>query len=624
MLKRIIVTTLAIFCIFALMGCTSKGSTADKKKASDSSPAPQPRQLSSETYYMLSYDATEDEIYENADSEFPSMYLVDENGNKKSDFTRDLKEFLKEKDIKAELNTYVQYYEPTTNIFYAYLWTKDAEGDGLYAIDVNSKKLKQLISGDDFDTVKYIDYYKHKLYIGVYNYNKPCDEFVFTVSDDFTFTRIKNENNIINNENYFPIPNTFKSCFKIQQFSMARAFDELGYVVLQSKSNDNEESLIQIFPDNSRKKIDSINIIDDNILYYDKEKIVYSKLNSTGDESFLDIYKLYLKTNKTKKILTTDYDSVVEVSNNKMNYIDGFSLYEFNFVDNETKLVFSNEKKPGVNIELTQCYQIQNDNFFVCFLNGADIKFHRIDNAGEQAELVDIGCPIGEVSNYKYGTVLPGHTETECPFCNTIISTYDYELFQLSDEHSKYASKINRSLKEKMDDFLNKKFEIEDESRCELHNEEYFINAYEEMKLKGVEILNDKFLTVTMNEYYYGGGPHGTYYTEQYIYDLETGEELSMKNFFSESEDKFKELIAENAKENYVNNNEDYSFTSENDAYNAVKNGASIDSTYIYYAKDHFTYCFGIYELGAYCDGEYRVDVPYEELNGNANLTRVR
>ena len=63
---------------------------------------------------------------------------------------------------------------------------------------------------------------------------------------------------------------------------------------------------------------------------------------------------------------------------------------------------------------------------------------------------------------------------------------------------------------------------------------------------------------------------------------------------------------------------------SEEDAYNWAYGAADIDSTSIDYFEDHISYCFNQYELGSYAAGTYTVNVSYEELNGHAELTRVK
>ena len=400
------------------------------------------------------------------------------------------------------------------------------------------------------------------------------------------------------------------------------------YVIAEKYGDTGKYEYIKILPDGATEKIECLSDGLRDILYYDKD-IVYC----TDGFYNAEVYAVNLNTGSFKLVLDDNKSQCRQIEDNKLlhsEYSDG-DLCVFDLKKEDDEQLYPLKEKMGLSMTNGYRCQILNGKVFVCDLKDAEFKWFRLDGwdkEGEEFVVVDIDCPIETVGVYKYGTVTKFESKMSCPSCGATILNHSYELFQLNEEYSKYASVINKKLKEKKDDLVNTF--PEDELDCVWHGDEctdiclYDFGGGSVESLNDVAIINSRFLVIEMENWWYCGGAHGYYHDDVYVFDLSTGEELSMKSFYSGTEPEFKALIAEKIKDDFREYPESYEMESEEDAYNRAYDVAYIYSTSIDYFEDHITYCFNQYELGSYAAGIYKVNVSYEELNGHAELTRVK
>lgn len=574
--------------------------------------------------------------YETGDNSVGSMYLIDENGNKKRYLSDTVQEVLEKNNLASAVKDGLQaQYLYINEIVYVRFYGGLDDNDnrvGLYAIDPDNGRLVKVTDNGEID---YIDYYNGKLYVGFYG-NEKNTESVFTVSDDFSFIQGESEyvEALKKIGEYYIKKTPYKESdgYHIAKagFSPARAFDEAGYIMATRYGQTGKNEYIKILPDGTAEAIECLSDGLREILYYDKD-IVYCTGTYSSDT---EVYSVDISTGNSKLILDDIGIGYRQVADNKLLHSDrkGENLYVFDLKKKEDKQLYPLKNKAGVSIYDSFRCQIINGKVFVCDLKDAELKWFRVGGHDDNKSgyiVDDIDCPIEVVGAYKYGTVTKFESEMNCPSCGAVILNHSYELFQLNEEYSKHASVINEKLKEKKDDFINTF--SEDELDCVVHwdgecidEKLYYLGGESEESLYDVDIVNSRFLVLNMNYWWYGGGPHGLTHDDIYVFDLSTGEELSLKNFYSGTESEFKDLIAGKIKEDYCKCPGIFEMNSEEDAYNWAYGAAYIDSTSIYYYGDHITYCFNQYELGSYAAGIYEVSVSYEELNGHAELTRMK
>ncbi|MBP5472968.1 MAG: DUF3298 domain-containing protein, partial [Lachnospiraceae bacterium] len=139
----------------------------------------------------------------------------------------------------------------------------------------------------------------------------------------------------------------------------------------------------------------------------------------------------------------------------------------------------------------------------------------------------------------------------------------------------------------------------------------------------GVGIIDDKYLTVNMGGYWYGGGAHGYPSRNQYLFDLETGEELSIEDFYTGSEKDFKTLVAEKTRDYYLSldpNSNPFYTDDEDIIYSDAYENVYLEDGNIEYLEDGIIYYYPPYLMGPYAAGYIDIFIPYSELLGRASL----
>ena len=630
-MKKRIPATLTITLIIlslCLSACHAKYTTPKQDDSSQAEASANPKITEETDEYPLFYGNDPLLGYQ--------FYTVDKNGNKKCNVSEKTQAILEQNNIDLEqLDIYTCYL--INSILFIEGYSKEESDAFFYALDINNNRLEKITNST---LVDYIDYYNGKLYIGFYDPEAKNSEYAYTISDDFSFTPEETDHQKVLDyiggytaDGYkigYEIEKTPNCTYRMEGigFSISRAFDEAGYV-LASRYENMKKEFIRIFPDGTNAEIKELKAIDAKPLYYDNNTIILAAEAIINLRDAKEIYTLDLKSGTLEHI--TDLGEIIQLADNKVFHRKDDSLYAFDLEEKTDSLIYKFEKITGVNVDLYDRYQIINGNIFVSDFKDAELKWFRLTGCEEGASAVDIDCPIKTISAYKIGTVTAYSSNYKCPFCGTKMIESNYELFRLNDGYSEHTEEINKKLKEKMDYFLNHteddtpNIEITDDSCCEYHSDPNFTERFfREKTVTEANIYNSRFLTVNMYYYWFGGGPHGLYHTDIYVFDLTTGEELGIINFYPGTESEFAALVAKNFNKEYPAYPWHYEDNTEPSSDDEKRDLGYFDSTNIRYYNDHITYCFNIYEMGAYCDGEYLVDITYEELNGNKELTRVR
>ena len=162
---------------------------------------------------------------------------------------------------------------------------------------------------------------------------------------------------------------------------------------------------------------------------------------------------------------------------------------------------------------------------------------------------------------------------------------------------------------------------------CDAHGEDSDVYCEtNENTVSEVRIIHDNYLVVDMSSYWYGGGAHGLPGREEFVFDLTTGEELTLKDFYKGSDDDFKKLVAEKVRADYEEKSKEefnpYFAETADELYNQVYEYTHVDSNNFYLNEDSVIYYFYPYELASYADGFMEYKFTYQEMFGTDSLTR--
>ena len=102
---------------------------------------------------------------------------------------------------------------------------------------------------------------------------------------------------------------------------------------------------------------------------------------------------------------------------------------------------------------------------------------------------------------------------------------------------------------------------------------------------------------------------------DQYVFDLQTGKRMEMKDFYSGSEEDFKKLVAEKTKEDYLETNDGYKYfaTDADEAYDTAYEYVSLNGT-VFFKEDCVIYSFAPYDMGPFASGYIDIKLPIEEF----------
>ncbi len=221
----------------------------------------------------------------------------------------------------------------------------------------------------------------------------------------------------------------------------------------------------------------------------------------------------------------------------------------------------------------------------------------------------------------QYGTVEYFSYSEPCEFCKNPINEDYEEYFVLDESLGAGVAAINNTLIESAKESLGKRTDnpkVSSAEECE--NSEHGTTMGDmtyERRITDVKILKD-YVVINENSYWYGGGAHGMPYTFCRLFNLKTGDEVTVKDIYPGTEEDFKKAVAENIKTQYNSYTEDntpfFMFNSADAIYDQVYNSVTFDSYTIEFDKDGLSVVFPPYELAAYASGFIYATMTYDEL----------
>ena len=413
-----------------------------------------------------------------------------------------------------------------------------------------------------------------------------------------------------------------KQCF-------AHALDEVGWVL---GMNDGEYARITA----DGEVIPIAPLIDDDYPYiatYDDRYIYFSNWDSQTYQYMIYCYDV---GRERARALTLPEESATVLG-----FLDGAlyysiqsvpkygypvnTIYSYNGGDGRSTQLYEAKAVPGAQFSPgTEGFRIIGDRLYYIAFSQDKLEWVSADahTPGEDAK--PVGCVEEELELFRYGKVDSSSEESKCPYCGTTLYKYYAENFVLDDKYSPHADKINAFLKDRSDAFFgsmdNDAYAPVDDSQCEYHLEYPIQNCItDDLNVGGVAFIGDgKYLTVSMTGYWYGGGAHGYPNRAQYLFDLETGEQITIGDLFAGTEEEFKDLVAQATVDDFLSYPSDsspYSVGDSRAVYDQAYEEACFDSPNIEFNADSVTVYYPPYDMGPYASGYIEVDIPYQDLN---------
>ncbi|SEA64775.1 Protein of unknown function [Pseudobutyrivibrio sp. ACV-2] len=554
-----------------------------------------------------------------------NVYTIDENGNEINHYNlKDYQSVFDKLGVNIESAIISGIYDGIM-YFYNYNYDADVTMVDFYALDTATSKTEKFFSVSTDYGVSRVDYYNDKLYIDIREYEtNKHEEHVFAKAEDsLTFTEEESAiSDILEQagDNYVYAADK-DSCY-------TRSYDKYGFLI-SVVADDNDSELWSYYKVTTDEAIaiDSLQKVNLSFDGY-SDKWVYMTTYGQPDTVLVcydienDVQHKITKVSKSGLLLGYDNDTAkvyyYEAAEKKYGISD-YSFYCYDCSKDSATPLYKQSTIPGTGHTIfgKDGFTLINGQIYAIELAGNTAGWVKFDT--DKNIFADLNMPLAEYSVFKYGTVNYDSHEDQCPYCGIAIYKDYTENFVLDPKYSAHADEINALLAPSLEYTPQ---EIS-EADCQEMHADYPEQSCEtdETYVDNVQIINDRYLAVEITGYWYGGGAHGMPSDGQRIFDLTTGEELGLYDFFSGSEDEFKALVAEKIKEDYTKNPSPYFAGSTQEAYDQAYEYTSEGD--VFFESDHITYKFAPYIMGPFASGYITVDIPYTELLGTTTLNRL-
>jgi WD40 repeat protein len=537
-------------------------------------------------------------------------------------------------------------------LFYGeYLWNDTEKKARLIAYDYESKEIEPVIDWCEAE-MAYLEIYEGIVYVFFCDYaNEKISIRAFDKEDD----------SLSFNETQPKYNDLYEEC---SSYMMGSKWDDSLFAPLDKIIDDNgffigkkDEDYYVISEDVNIEKLDYSFDGESCLYYYDSESAIFQ--SDKDGQSQIDVY--YFETGTTETIAEfvdkegSNYNYYIDFLN-LISYVDGniyYYVYQEYELDVADYTIYKYDISTGTETELMTTTSIpgtlgtyknfgtkfapglygftvsDGKAFYVDYKDGVT-KFYTADIEDEGlSNITETDGIVNEYGFFKYGSIESLTYQEECPDCGAVFKQYHVEYLVLDEKCSDNADKINDLLKEYAQDTIDYfKDDVSDNGSCDEHkdgNTTYY-DSYSEHVID-VGVLEKKYLYITVSTEsdlrissrdFEGRG--------QYLFDIETGEELSLEDFYDGTEDEFKTLIADKAvqdfEKGYDVGTSPYGVNTSEEVYDLAYENAQVDGNIIFY-EDGIVYFFYQYVFGEMY-GEIRAEyfITYDELLGRPTLSK--
>ncbi len=303
-------------------------------------------------------------------------------------------------------------------------------------------------------------------------------------------------------------------------------------------------------------------------------------------------------------------------------------IYRHDPKSGESRLMYDSVYIPGSGLTPgIEGFRVLNGKIYILNFNDGDIRWEMADVSEDAVSFEDIGCREERINAFDFGTISYESTEMSCEKCGTVLEQKYIEYLVLDQGFSEYANSINDALVAHCRYITGMNYTSDGtgiyDSPCESHMAEpSWYRVTDDVTVGEVDIIDDRYLAVSMGGYWYSGGAHGMPSRNQYLFDLKTGEELTFKDFYKGSAEDFRILVAEKTVEDYLSYG-DYSPYFDQDKaeiYEDAYSYADIGQTCIEFTDEGIIYYYPPYVMAPYAAGFMEIFIPYSDVFGRDTL----
>ena len=513
---------------------------------------------------------------------------------------------------------------------------QNTKAKAIFAVDPEAGSASKVIDYAYEDYLDTFDYYKDAFRMaileGKYGEKRNYRVLKVTKDPDKLVYNVEEDDNLKSLYDMFSEYNLHVDRNENRMECYERIIDELGFVIREK-----DDRYYRITADGMAEEIRGL---PDNMSYvsaYDSNYMFFPCYDDNYNIEGIYVYS-GMEERARRLNINSEYDYFISYADGRLYYCDreeeeyGIDTAELRYMDisgGTNGSVLKRTKIPGTRLlePLDDVIIKENKVFFRDFADGK-VSWFMADIDDAKKTLKNLGIETAAIDTFDYGEVTYVSATENCPFCGTELTKVYAEIFVLDNGYSKKADKINASIKDMMDEktaLIGKGLENMTDAECSEHK--LYPRQYcetDDYTVDRVRIIDGRFLTVEMSGYWYGGGAHGYPSREEYLFDLTTGEKMTMKDFFHGTEDDFKKLIALKVKEDYESydvesgNYRPYFAGSAEDAYEQAYSYVNFED--LLFEDTGICYYFYPYNLASYADGFIEVNVSYEELLGRKTL----
>lgn len=518
----------------------------------------------------------------------------------------------------------ISYNENGESEIYCY----EYESGDRYIIDTHDAYNAQYYNGKVYVT-KANFYYDEELCKSSQTY----DEYIYEKNAQGKYELVETKLDIMNNDDIESV--AFFNGFSFNgRESIDCSFEKYGNVVVNLSNNKGYE-LVDANGDSTKLELESADSLVartmDYIIY--KGFIVSEEDPDVCDEERVFVYNT--KTGENREILDDYYGELIADNTNNIIYyakdvskefnVKEFALYAMDLDDDKEYLIGKYDTPAGYDVEcgVTGLSVVDGRVYFADVNDDKTVTLHMAEKVGDEWKDIDTGYRLTAYENDfdEYGEIKYLTNTNVCDKCGEIIDQY-YEEYFVLDDRFEHADVINKYLYDKAkvgyDHSLETvMFEAEADD-CEYHSSFSYPIPYESTCVRRIEPIGNHYLQIYENSDWYGGGAHGMPSQDYMLFDLSTGEIVSLGDLYAGTQEELDEIVYQKTLEKYKDEPEYFFEYTEDELYENACGKFLLTDTNVEYTEDAIVLYYMPYDMGPFASGFIDIAIPYDELDIHA------